>query len=262
MNNFKPSSLKSLCAVVAFAVGPVQLAHAQVTNQVAVPSGCTTEERDINADCRRGPAPAAGKTPKESAPTDLTGYWVAVITEDWRWRMLTPPKGDYASLPISAEGKKLADAWNPADVGSCKPFGAPGLMRNPLRVKFEWTDDSTLKAQTDHGEQTRLFHFSPVASEAPSLQGTSAASWDQSGLKVVTTNLTPGYLRKNGVPYSDKTKLTEYYNRYSAFGEDWLTITTIVEDPVYLTREFVTSLDFKKLKDDGASWKPVPCKAT
>ena len=53
-------------------------------------------------------APAAPRTPKTAAPIDVTGYWVAVITEDWRWRMLTPPKGDYASVPINDEGRRVA----------------------------------------------------------------------------------------------------------------------------------------------------------
>lgn len=244
-------------AVGTAVLGP---AHAQVDNAVATVTGCTTEERDINADCRRLPTPGTGQSPQAVAPIDLSGYWTAVITEDWRWRMLTPPKGDFASMPLNAEAIKVANTWDPADANSCKAFGAPALMRNPVRVRFEWTDEQTLTAVTDHGEQTRTFYFgaAPQAT-GPTLQGRSLASWDQSGLKIVTTNLAPGYLRKNGVPYSDEAVLTEYYDTYSAFDEEWLTITTIVEDPVYLTREFVTSLDFKKLKD-GSSWKPTPCK--
>src|SRR5262249_46270663 len=80
----------------------------------------------------RGPA-GPPPTPKAAAPVDLTGYWVSIVTEDWRWRMVTPPKGDYASVPLSAEGRKVADAWDPAkDEGEqCKAYGAPGLMRLP-----------------------------------------------------------------------------------------------------------------------------------
>src|SRR5207247_6735389 len=53
-------------------------------------------------------------TARLQAPIDLTGYWVSVVTEDWRWRMLTPPKGDYSSLPLNDEGRKVADGWDPA----------------------------------------------------------------------------------------------------------------------------------------------------
>src|SRR5712692_4787155 len=67
---------------------------------------------------------------KIAAPIDLTGYWVAVITQDWRWRMVTPAKGDYAGVPITAEAKRVADTWDPAKDESsgaiCKSYGAPG----------------------------------------------------------------------------------------------------------------------------------------
>jgi len=222
---------------------------------------------DINADCRsllQSLKADDVKTPKDAAPIDLTGYWKSVITEDWRWRVLTPPKGDYASLPLNLEGMRVADAWDPKDLGSCKPFGAAALMRNPTRVRFQWDDENTLRAETDHGEQTRLFRFgatTPGPEHPHSLQGFSVASWNQSGLKVVTTHLTAGYLRKNGVPYSEDARVTEYYDVYGAFDDTWLTITTIVEDPKYLTRTFNTSLDFKRL-EDGSSWHPTPCGST
>src|SRR5262245_61904342 len=59
---------------------------------------------------RGGPPPPA----KQAAPIDITGYWVSLITEDWRWRMVTPPKGSYPSVPLNAEGKRIANSWDPA----------------------------------------------------------------------------------------------------------------------------------------------------
>src|SRR5690349_3947198 len=74
--------------------------------------------------------PGATATPRDTAPFDLTGYWTAVVTEDWRWRMVMPQKGDYASVPLNAKGRALADTWDPNRAGQgCKVFGAPGLMR-------------------------------------------------------------------------------------------------------------------------------------
>lgn len=219
---------------------------------------------DINADCTNSPFRRRDRPPvpgKEGAPVDLTGTWISVVTEDWRWRMMTPPRGDYASIPISAEGARVADLWDPGEV-TCKHFGAPGLMRNPMRLQISWRGDETLGIETDHGMQTRLLHFdrSAVGSGPPSLQGNSYAQWHESGLKVMTANLSPGYLRKNGVPYSGEyTELTEYFDRlHGVFGDDWLVVTTVVRDPLYLTREFITSTHFKKLPDDH-SWNPVPC---
>ena len=117
------------------------------------------------------------------APIDLTGYWVAVITEDWRWRMVTPAKGDYASIPLNVAGKNLADTWDPAKDEAageqCKAYGAPGLMRGPTRLHITWLDDTTLKLETDYGMQTRLLQFAPpgpAPTAGPSLQGVTAAA--------------------------------------------------------------------------------------
>src|SRR5471032_1585748 len=59
-------------------------------------------------------APAPPPTAQAAAPIELTGYWVSVVSEDWRWRMVTPAKGDYASVPITLAAKKAADTWDPA----------------------------------------------------------------------------------------------------------------------------------------------------
>src|SRR5215470_15792156 len=112
--------------------------------------------------------PATPATPRSVAPIDLTGYWVSIITEDWRWRMLTPSKGDYASVPINDEGRRVADTWNLAKDESgglaCKPYGVGNIMRMPGRMHITWQDDKTLKAEFDAGTQTRLLHFDPTNS--------------------------------------------------------------------------------------------------
>lgn len=221
-------------------------------------------------------AQAPGATPREIAPFDPTGHWVAVVTEDWRWRMVTPPKGDYASVPLNAQGRAVADSWTPTAAVSCRAYGAAGVMRMPLRLRISWDDDRTLKIETDHGIQTRRLHFdanAAPAATAPSLQGRSVAQWEGnpggrfefvvvqpelSHIKVVTTSMAPGYLRRNGVPYSDTTTLTEYFDYHADFGDEWLTVTSIVNDPTYLTDEFITSSSFKRLPN-GSSWNPTPC---
>jgi hypothetical protein len=121
-------------------------------------------------------------TPKASAPIDITGYWVSLVTEDWRYRMLNAPKGDYYSIPLNAEGKRVADTWDPAkDVAAgkqCMSYGAPNIMREPARLHITWASDSTLKLEIDAGKQTRLFLFglAPAPTE-PTMQGTSVALW-------------------------------------------------------------------------------------
>src|SRR5262245_65833992 len=107
---------------------------------------------------RGGPPPA----PRAAAPFDMTGYWVSIVNEDWRWRMF-PNKGDYAGIPLNPEGRKVADAWDPtkdeASGEQCKGYGAPGIMRVPSRFHITWQDDQTLKIETDAGRQVRVFHF-------------------------------------------------------------------------------------------------------
>ena len=132
---------------------------------------------------RGGGPPASAQS---SAPLDLTGYWVSLVTEDWRFRMVTPAKGDYASVPISGAGRALADQWDPdkdtAAGMQCKSYGAAGLMRVPTRLHITWADENTLKVETDAGTQTRLLHFGdPMPPADSSLQGFSVASWDGVG---------------------------------------------------------------------------------
>jgi len=241
-----------------------------------------------------GPGQTA-KSAQAAAPADFTGYWVSVVTEDWRWRMVTPIRGDFASIPLNDEGRRLGNAWDPdkdtAAGEQCKSYGAPAVMRIPGRVHISWADENTLKIETDAGE---LFHFLPGADAVRDVepathpsgqrtwQGYSVANWEKPvrgdalpgfglgatragthgrSLEVETTHLRAGYLRKNGPPYSENTVLKEYYDLHKERnGDTWFTVTTIVEDPKYLTEPFVTSTDFKKIPD-GAGWSPSACTA-
>ena len=73
---------------------------------------------------------------------DITGQWVAVVNEDWRWRMVTPPKGDTSSVPLNPAGRRVASWWDlAADRAQgrlCKAFGGPGLIRQPGRIRIRW----------------------------------------------------------------------------------------------------------------------------
>jgi hypothetical protein len=203
---------------------------------------------------------------KASAPIDLTGYWVSVVTEDWPWRMVTPSKGDASSVPLNDEGRRVTNAWDPAKdeaTGSaCKSYGAAHIMRVPGRLHVTWESDDVLKIDTDAGQQTRLLRFggSPPPAGDVQWQGESTATWERGTLKVVTRRMKAGYLRKNGVPYSENAVMTEYFDAHTESNGAWFTVTTIVEDPKYLQQPFVTSSDFRK-EPDGAKWHPVPCTA-
>jgi hypothetical protein len=225
----------------------------------------------------RGAQGGASVSARAAAPVDLVGRWVSVVTEDWRYRMVMPAKGDFPSIPLNAEGVRVANAWDPArDEAAgeqCRAYGAGGVMRAPGRIRVTWEGDNTLKVETEAGTQTRLLSFGPapdVGASAPGWQGLSAATWEFAGgrrgraqggdLKVVTTRMRPGYLQKNGVPYSVNAVLTEYFARtIEENGDSWLILTAIVEDPQYLTGRFVRSTHYKRLPDNNAAWEPEPC---
>lgn len=221
------------------------------------------------------------RSPRESALIDITGQWVAVVNEDWRWRMITAPVGDTLSLPVNAEARRVAAEWDlekdRAEGNLCRAFGAIGIMRQPTRIRVDWQDDATLRFAFDAGEQERLFHFG--AAQVPqehTLQGHSTAAWYRQrtsrgvlgasggtpggALHVDTAQLAPGYLRPNGVPYSDQATMKEYFHTFTVPGNvgTWLVVTTVVEDPVYLTQPLITSTQFKK-ETERTNWSPRPC---
>ena len=248
---------------------------------------------------RPGDAQGAGpRTARAAAPDDFTGYWVSVVTELWRYRMVVPDKGDFVKVPLNPEGRKVALAWDPAkdraSGNECKAYGAAAILQVPGRLHISWQDDNTLRMDTDSGTQTRQFHFdgSPRANEAPTWQGYSAAVWggdeprdrrdgqggpvqDSTGklvianaqrkpadyLKVATTRMRSGYLQKNGVPYSGNAVLEEYFDTFSDpyTHNTWLAVTTVVTDPQYLIEPLITHAHFKKLPD-SSGWDPTPCR--
>ena len=225
----------------------------------------------------RGQAGAAPPSGRAQAPFDITGYWVALVTDDWRYRMLTPPKGNVDFLPVNPAGRAAAAAWDPArDAAAgeaCRAYGAAGVMRLPGRLHITWENDNTLRLDTDAGTQTRRFVFgaAPAATAAPTWQGSSTARWMLPGgrgrgptttgqLAVTTTRMRPGYLRKNGVPYGSNAVLTEYVVRLVDGPDEYLVVTTMVDDAQYLAQPYVKTYQYKK-QADATGWNPTPCSA-
>jgi hypothetical protein len=254
-----------------------------------------TSVTSVHAQRGRGGVPQGPPaTPRAAAPIDLAGYWVSLVTDDWRWRMVVPPKGDVLYLPVNADGRRAAEAWDPAKDEAageqCRAYGAGGLMHLPGRLHITWQDDRTLVVEADAGTQTRVLHFAvpgssqapdaasavPGGSQAPSWQGYSIAQWENDGaaagrrgramnvkpahgsLKTVTTHLKPGYFRRNGVPYGANAVLTEYWTTLSDEGADYLVVTNILEDPQYLAQPYVRSVQFRKQRDNKG-WHPTAC---
>jgi hypothetical protein len=229
-----------------------------------------------------GPPPPPPGPARDVAPIDLTGQWVSIVTEDWRFRMVVPPKNDYPGLPLTAAARAAADAWDPqaelAAGNACKAYGVGGIMRMPTRLRIAWTNASTLEINTDAGRQTRVLHFdgtTPAATGTPTWQGISAAEWEMrrlgneqgfsgravnGSLKVVTTGMRAGYFRKNGVPYSEHAMLTEYFDLLTQHdGTVWLQVLSILEDPENFFTPVITSTNFRR-EDNRRAWNPEDCR--
>jgi hypothetical protein len=242
--------------------------------------------RAAEPQARQTSAPQPGSTrpsAKANALIDITGYWVAIVNEDWVYRMMTPAKGDRAFVPLNPAGQQVADAWDPAkdqaDGNECKAYGAGNIMRIPERLHITSVDDNTLQIETDAGMQKRLFHFdgSKWQGGEPQLQGFSVATFEKQpqlraggvvhgpaagtggSLHVITTHMKPGYLQKNGIPYSGDAVLTEYYHVIDLHGLGFLILTSVVNDPTYLRQPYVLSSQFKR-EPDGSKWDPSPCR--
>ena len=236
----------------------------------------------------RGQGGGGAASARESAPLDLTGQWVSLVTDDWRWRMMVPPKGDVLYLPVNDAGRRAAEQWDPAkDDASgeaCRAYGAGGIMHMPGRLRISWENDNALKVETDTGQQTRLFNFgaSPPPAGEPTWQGYSAAVWDLPGaggrgrrgggaapgatttrlgssMRAVTTRMRPGYYRRNGVPYGANATLSEWFTTFTEpDGKTYLLVTNILEDAQYLNAPYVRTVQFRKQTDTNG-WNPTPC---
>lgn len=247
----------------------------------------------VGAGATPGQEPAMPGTPPASpraqVPFDPSGYWVSLITRDWRFRMVVPGRGEYQGIPLSLAGKTFAESWNAtADESAgkqCEAYGAGVTMLVPERLLISWQDDQTLKVQTDAGMQTRLLHFdaSGGSPEPPrSWQGYSTAAWmlhhlsalgpgesvpvdtePFGSLKITTNDMLAGILRKNGVPYSDQSTLTEYWEvqRDPVSQLQYLIVTAALHDPVYLVGDYYYTATFQK-ETDGSKWHPMPCSLT
>lgn len=234
---------------------------------------------DESAHAQFGGPPAPMGPGRHVAPFDITGQWVSIVTEDWRFRMATPPKNDYPGLPLNTAARAVADAWDPdrdqAQGNACKSYGVGAIMRVPGRLRISWTDESTLEIRTDAGRQQRTLHFdatSPGFDGERTWQGVSEAEWEMhrttprgapvgGTLKVVTNGMRAGYLRKNGVPYSENAVLTEYFDLLTQHdGSEWLVVLSILDDPEYYTTPIVTSSNFRR-QSDRSGWNPTDCTA-
>ncbi|HKF66397.1 MAG TPA: hypothetical protein VKB36_07710, partial [Vicinamibacterales bacterium] len=177
--------------------------------------------------------------------------------------------GDYLGLPINAAARQHADAWDASILTlpehQCKPHPADYSPRGPANLRI-WReidhDTQQLVAVHTHiswqqPERTIWMDGRPHPPEyaAHTWQGFSTGKWDGDMLTVTTTHLKMGWIRRNGVPRSDKAVLTEHFVRHG----DYLTLISVINDPVYLTEPFVRTTNWAL--DPHQQIAPYPCQA-
>lgn len=194
------------------------------------------------------------------AEADLTGYWDNIIQEDFGYRLAGPAVGDYSGLPINDAAKAIADKWDPEDgykpENQCKMHGAAYIMRSPIRFFLEYENDVTIsiKIELEMGRERKIYLDGRPAEGPPTEMGHSVGVWNGDMLTVTTTNMTEKYIRRNGVPNSEQAVMTEHLIRHN----EYITLISIIEDPVYLTEPLIRSVSFRK-RDDEFKWVRFDC---
>ena len=201
------------------------------------------------------------------AHVDLAGGWGQRFHEDLPERGAGPDIGDYLGLPINDAARRRADSW---DAGKwtmperqCEPHPPDYGPRGPASLRISSTVDSV--SQDVISWHTTLMWMlpqrtiymdgrpRPSAYAQHTWQGFSTGEWEGDMLKVTTTHLKEGWLRRNGVPRSERATLVEYFIRHG----EYLTLVTVVKDPVYLTEAFVRTSNW--VADPGFQLSPFSC---
>ncbi len=187
---------------------------------------------------------------------DITGYWNGMLTEEFRIRLYGPEPGEIDGLPLNERGREAALNFDPNEYykpeNQCRKHGGAYVMRGPFAKHFYYEDEATLVIRIELEAQTRRIYLDgrPPPDETHTGLGHSVGEWGDNGiLTVTTTQMTPYYHRRNGVPYSENAVMTEHFILHDA---DYLTLITKVDDPEYLSEPLVRSISFKRLPDSYA----------
>jgi cyclase len=198
---------------------------------------------------------------------DLTGEWAPKFHEDQPERIPGPEIGDYLGLPINAAARLHADSWDASILTlpehQCKPHPSDYSPRGPANLRI-WKEidapTQQLVAYRTHiswqaPERTIWMDGRPHPPDyaAHTWQGFSTGVWDGDMLTITTTHLKMGWIRRNGIPRSDRAVVTEHLVRH----DNYLTWIVIIDDPVYLTEPFIRTTNF--VWDPHQQIAPYPC---
>lgn len=200
------------------------------------------------------------------AQVDFSGEWAPRFHEDQPERVPGPELGDYLGLPINAAARLRADSWDASMMTlpewQCRPHSADYIWRGPSNLKIRKEENPlTREVVAYHAEWLRSIDNPIYVDGRPhppedalhSWGGFATGKWEGDMLTITVTHLKEGYLRRNGLPRSDKATLTEHWVRHG----DFLTVTVIVNDPVYLTEPFIRTTDYQL--DLRQQVPPYPC---
>ncbi len=203
------------------------------------------------------------------AQLEPVGEWAPRFHEDQPERIPGPDIGDYLGLPINDAARLRGDSWDASLLTlpehQCKPHPSDYGVRGPANLRI-WkeveTDSQKTIAYHTHiswqsPERTIWMDGRPHPPEyaAHTWQGFSTGKWDGDVLTVTTTHLKIGWIRRNGIPRSDRAVVTEHFIRHG----DYLTDAVIVNDPVYLTEPFIRTTDWQS--DPRQQIAPYPCES-
>ena len=181
---------------------------------------------------------------------DFAGEWAPLFHEDNPERLPGPELGDYMGIPINDAARLRGDSYDADRISvvtqyQCRPHGGDYSMRGLSNMRIDPIfDPVTQKLVAIHTrmnfqemERTIWLDGRPHPSDmAPhTFQGFSTGTWDGDMLNIYTTHLKESYLKRNGVPRSDKATFTEHWVRHG----DYLTVATVVTDPVFMTEPLV-----------------------
>jgi hypothetical protein len=187
-----------------------------------------------------------------AAEVDLAGEWTPLYHEDAPERVPGPELGNYTGLPLNDAARQRADSYDPDRISvvqeyQCRPHSADYSLRGLGNLRISKEVDSA--TQRTAAYRTRMFAWDnertiymdgrpPPPANAPyTWQGFSTGKWQGNTLVITTTHLKPNYLRRNGIPRSDRATLTEHWIRHG----DYLTIVSVVVDPAFLSEPLVRS---------------------
>jgi hypothetical protein len=206
------------------------------------------------------------------AQVELAGYWNGLFHEDQLERVPGPSLGDYLGLPINDQARAFAEAWDASRLTvpehQCRAHASPYIYRGPLLLRmWEERDPQTqdvvaLRHRIRNFQQDRTIWMDgrahPSEYAPHTWMGFSTGRWESNVLVVRTTHIKQMWHRRNGLPQSDKTVLTERYIRHG----DTITLVTITDDPVYLAEPLVKTTN---LRLSAAPFTPdqllYPCQA-